>query len=135
MSDGPIMVPITSIQPSQPYIDAARLEGVLSWFDADGSLPDPVPVVHDASLPHDGSRPMLTDGHTRVFAAHLAGHERVPVIEDADWPEMDHETYQISVTWCLEEGISEIGDLVGRVVSSEVFRQSWIDRCEAVGRD
>lgn len=130
----PTSVALASVQPSQLYLDAARLEAMLDWFDFEAPNYDPVPVVTDhdfEGVPAD--RPVLTDGHTRAFLAHLAGHDRLNIVEDPDWPDLDQATYEACVTWCLEADVTEVGDLVGRVVDRDTFLTRWVDRCAAVG--
>ena len=122
--DEPFAVPIADVRPSQLYLDGSKLALVARWFDFDEPNYDPLPVRKI------GERWTLTDGHTRAFAAHLAGAERLRVVRDAD--DLPMATYRQCVEWCEDEGIAEIGDLAGRVVSAERFERKWIARCRAV---
>lgn len=136
MPDTAYEIPITAAQPSQLYIDADRLTRVVSWFDFEAPNYDPIPVVssdHFSAISVD--RPVLTDGHTRAFVALLAGHDTLVVVEDSDWETMDQQTYDACVSWCIEAGITDIGELIGRVVDRETFLEQWVDRCETYGAD
>ncbi len=105
MSDSAYEIPIEAAQPSQLYIDADRLTGVVSWFDFEAPNYEPIPLVssdHFSAI--SGDRSMLTDGHTRAFAAFLAGHDTLVVVEDSDWKTMDQHLYDACVSWCIEAG-------------------------------
>ncbi|MBN1460871.1 MAG: ParB-like nuclease domain-containing protein [Armatimonadetes bacterium] len=118
MSD-PFSLPLCDLQPSQLYISTEKLASVLREFDPNQI--EPVPVRRS------GGDIVMTDGHTRAFAAHLAGCEAVPVVWDED--ELDWEAYEICVQWCKEEGIFWVGDLVGRVLGPADYERLWRGRC------
>lgn len=116
---------VASLQPSQLYIDADRLQGVLEWYDVEASTRQPLPVLElDDDL-------VLPDGHTRAFVAHLTGAESIEVVPDPDRTQLNLDLYRECVGWCRAESVTQIGDLVGRVVSRETFLHRWVDRCEA----
>jgi len=93
----------------------------------DYSIPDHIPPVPIKDL--SGDR-VLTDGHTRAYAAYLAGIEEIPVFQDRD--ELDWQAYRICVGWCKAAGITTIAHLLVKVIFPEADQQLWYDRCEAV---
>jgi hypothetical protein len=107
---------LDKIQPTQLYINSGKLSAVQQAIG-----PEPVPVKKL------NGRIIFTDGHTRAFAAHLAGRKEIEVFWDED--ELDWEAYQICVDWCLEEGIRTIADLNGRVIGAEQYETQWLERC------
>ena len=113
----PFMMALDRIQPSQLYISEAKL----AWVKEDGGLHEPLPVKQLAG------RVVLTDGHTRAFAAWQAGRPEIEVYWDPD--ELDWEAYEICVTWCEAEGIRSVADLAGRVVPPEAYEVIWLQRC------
>lgn len=115
-------MPITKLQPSQIYINREKL--VVLQNEIDFSDPANMPPIPIKEL--DG-RWVMTDGHTRVLAAYLAGNSKVPVVVDED--ELDWEAYRICVGWCQAEGIDSVADLQDRVVSAERYKEVWLDRC------
>lgn len=118
-------VPVDEPHPSQLYIDASRLRSALEWFDCDDPDYDPIPVLRiDDHL-------VLSDGHTRAFLAYLSGAETLQVVPDPDREELNIPLYRECVGWCREESVTEVSDLVGRVVSRETFLEKWVDRCHA----
>ena len=79
---------IVDIQPSQFYISEEKLEQIRRWFKpGDLSGFEAVPVKE-----LDG-QVIFTDGHTRAYAAWLAGLERIPLVWDED--ELDWEAYRL----------------------------------------
>lgn len=120
-----VSVPIDEPQPSQEYIDAARLRTALDWFDFDELAYDPIPVIRLAD------ELVLTDGHTRAFLAFLGGATTLDVIEDPDRRELNIPLYGACVDWCRDASVTRIADLAGRVVSRETFLADWVARCEA----
>ena len=91
-------LPIDKIQPSQLYISDGKLRLVHEWFDPSDNMEfDPIPVKL-----YDGHY-LMTDGHTRIAAAVLAGWETVPVTWDDD--PLDMLAYALCVRWCTEDGI------------------------------
>lgn len=120
----PFSVPIDEVRPSQLYINRVKLSLVTQWFDFADPNYDALPVREV-----DGEW-MLTDGHTRAFVAHLAGAEQLRVVRDtADLP---MGVYRTCLGWCEDEGVTEVGDLAGRVLNADDFEEQWIDRCQAI---
>lgn len=124
----PFLESVDNIQPSQLYISSAKLERVLAYLDvSDVKSMDPIPIRL-----LDG-RPVYTDGHTRAYAASAAGSRLIRVHWDED--ELDWEAYRICVDWCREAGISTIGDLAGRVITTDLYETLWLQRCAEMQRE
>jgi hypothetical protein len=122
------LVPLDEVQPTQLYISAQKLAEVLR--DLDAARPatiEPLPLKRLAG------HVILTDGHTRAFAAFLCGVSEVPAYWDED--ELDWEAYRICVQWCDAEGISSVKDLAGRVVGPRDYQRKWLDRCAEMHRE
>ena len=119
-------LPVDDVRPSQCYLDAERLASVLEWFDFDRPDYDPLPVIRDDVGWY------LTDGHTRAFAAHLAGADELRVVRDPDAEALPLGIYERCLEWCADEGVTAIADLAGRVVSREAFLEGWVRRCHAL---
>lgn len=118
-------VPIEKPQPSQLYIDAAKLRDALEWFDFDDPTYEPLPVLTlDDKI-------VLSDGHTRAFLVYLSGDTTLEVSPEADRQELSIDLYRECVDWCREESIMSISDLAGRVVRHDTFLDKWIARCHA----
>lgn len=123
-----VFVKLDHLQPSQLYISQDKLSSVQTTTDfssPEGIQPFPVKVL--------GGLRVMTDGHTRAFAAFLAGLTSVPTFDDPD--ELDWEAYQICVNWCRAEGIHSVADLVDRVVNAEDYERLWYDRCRVMQAD
>jgi hypothetical protein len=117
----PFTLPLDRPQPSQLYLSQAKFRGVLAWFDPADPSYDPVSVIE---LDDEWT---LIDGHSRAFAAALAGHEDLRVVRDVD--EHPRELYRECVSWCEDAGITSVGDLHGTLVSDEAYEELWLDRC------
>jgi len=116
------LFPIADLQPSQLWISEGKLRLVREWFDpADRTGFDPIPVKRF------NGKTLMTDGHTRAVAAHLAGWDTIPVYWDED--ELDMRAYAMDVVWCDEEGIKSPVDLAGRIVSFKDYERLWRKRC------
>jgi len=116
---------LNELHPSQLYISTAKLAEVLLSFDPAGIEPVPVKRLGDDLV--------MTDGHTRAFAAHLCGATEIATTPDEDG--LDWEAYEVCVRWCKKEGIRWIGDLVGRVVGPDEYEVVWRGRCAAMHRE
>ncbi len=115
-------LPLSSLQPSQLYISEGKLRLVREWFNPDCRDGfDPIPVKRQ-----DG-RTVMTDGHTRAVAAHLAGWQTVPVYWDED--ELDMAAYAMDVCWCDEDGVRNPIDLADRIVPHNEYERLWRKRC------
>lgn len=115
---------LDAIQPSQLYINAAKLATVRMHLDP--FRPSSYRAVPVKQL---GEEVIYTDGHTRAFTVYVKGGNHVK----AYW---EHETlnwrmYRVCVAWCKEVGITTIGDLEGRVISPAKFEKRWIQRCHS----
>jgi len=120
--DKKIMFPLTNLQPSQLCISAGKLRLIMEWFNpADIESFDPIPVkLLDNKI-------LMTDGHTRAIAAHLAGWENVPIYWDE--AELYMRAYAIDIKWCDEENIRSPIDLAGRIVPHKDYERLWRKRC------
>jgi hypothetical protein len=118
-------IQLATLQPSQLYINADKLAYVLQLRDPAPLGPIPVKRL--------GDRIILTDGHTRAFAAYVRGCREVRAVWDDD--ALDWEAYARCVDWCRHEDIRSIADLQDRVVKSEQFETLWLDRCRAMQRE
>ncbi len=117
-------LPIEDVRPTQLYLSAKKLRRVLEWFDFDepnhGSLP---------AFEHDG-RWYLSDGHTRAFAAYLAGAETLRIERDREIREAyDFGLYLECVDWCRDADVESVADLRGRVLEPETYEAQWLERC------
>lgn len=116
------LTPLRSLQPSQLYISREKLTIVQSMNDFSNPMGiSPIPIKD-----LDGLQ-VMTDGHTRAFAAYLAGLVAVPTIPDRD--DLDWEAYRICVGWCQDAKIYCVADLEERVVSPQDYECLWYDRC------
>ena len=116
------MLPISDLQPSQLYISEGNLRLVREWFNPenmDGF--DPIPVKK-----YDG-KTLMTDGHTRAVAAHLAGLDSVPAYWD-DY-ELNIRAYAADIKWFDYEGICSPIDLAKRIVPHKDYERLWRKRC------
>ncbi len=116
---------LAEVQPSQLFISTEKLAAVLRGFDP--SQMEPIPVRRF------GDDVVMTDGHTRAFAAFLCGMGELPVVWDED--ELDLEAYEICVVWCKEDGIHSVADLVGRVIGPAEYDERWRGRCSRMHRE
>ena len=113
---------LDGLTPSQLYISSGKLAMVQEWFDADNLENfDPIPVKRL------GDKIMMTDGHTRAVAAHLAGLSTISAYWDED--ELDMQVYEIFVDWCKEEGIASPIHLASRVISHKDYQELWLKCC------
>lgn len=123
----PRRLPIDAVRPTQLYLSSEKLAGVLDWFEFDAPSYDPLPAFR-----YDGDW-YLADGHTRAFAAALAGAETVRIERDRDVREAhDFEVYLACIEWCADAGVETIHDLHGRVVDPATYETQWIDRCQRI---
>jgi hypothetical protein len=124
MSEGtePFVMRLDEIQPSQLYINRAKLAQV----QAEAGPLGPLPVKRLAG------RVVLTDGHTRALAAWQAGRSEIEVYWDRD--ELDWAAYEICVAWCDEAGLRTVADLALRVVAPEEHKVIWLQRCSRMQR-
>lgn len=112
---------IEEIQPSQLYINKEKLKAVLEALEDDNSRLEPIPIKElDGEL-------VSTDGHTRLLAWIMKGHEEV----ECEWEdlEMSWEAYRICVKWCKDEGIVNAIHLQDRIIENEEYQKLWLDRC------
>ena len=118
-------VNLSDLQPSQLYICLDKLAVVEreTITNCESSF-SPLPVKMIAS------RITLTDGHTRALAARRRGCKSVQVYWDRD--ELDWESYEICVQWCIDANIHSVLDLESRIVTVAQYAELWIERCSAM---
>jgi len=107
-----------------PFVSSVTEYGwrIRDWFDPnDTESFDPIPIKRF------NEKTLMTDGHTRAVAAHLAGYDSVPVYWDED--ELDMRVYAMDINWCDEEGIHSPIDLAGRIVPHKDYERLWRKRC------
>lgn len=117
-----LWMPLSALQPSQLFINEEKLSVLQT--EVDFTDPANIPPIPIRDL--DG-RTVMTDGHTRAFAAYLAGTVKAPVYIDED--DLDWEAYRICVRWCQDAGINTVADLQNRVISPEQYKEVWLDCC------
>lgn len=118
-------LPVDEVHPTQLFLSKAKLVRVFDWFDFDSPNYESLPAFR-----YEGDW-YLSDGHSRAFAAILAGAESVRLREEhAVREQYDFEIYEACIEWCDEAGVDTINDLSGRVVEPETFEKRWIDRCQ-----
>ena len=116
---------LDDLQPSQLYICSDKLAAVERAMErTESAAINPLPVKRL------GPRTVLTDGHTRAFAAFRQGSRSVPACWDTD--DLDWEAYEICVEWCLEEGVRMVADLQTRLVTAEQYEELWLTRCRVM---
>lgn len=121
----PFRVAIDRLQPSQLYISEAKL------LRLDARVgPAHVHRLHPVPVRRVGEMLMLTDGHTRTYAAWRDGQTEVDAVWEED--ELDWEAYAECVAWCRAEGIRSVADLSDRVVSGVDYERLWLDRCRVL---
>ena len=111
---------LLDLQPSQLYINADKLTAVQHRFALNHTI-EPLPVKKLAS------KIVLTDGHTRAFAAFLRGETSLWVYWDDD--PLDWAAYEVCVDWCLAAGIHSVAGLQSRIISTEAYDELWLERC------
>lgn len=120
---GGFLMDIMDIQPSQLYISQSKLQHVYEWFDPEELiLFEPIPIKKL------NGKIIFTDGHTRAYAAYMAGMKQLLVCWDAD--DLDWEAYQKCVDQCNLEHIYNISDMHNRVVNDEQYKLLWNDWCD-----
>ncbi len=121
----PFFMLISEIQPSQLYINRAKLDVLRELDDTlKDHLYEPIPIKR-----LDG-QVIYSDGHTRALAVFLNGGEEVKVIQDSD--ELDWDAYRICVNWCIENGIRTVKDLRERLLEPADYERLWIKRCQQI---
>jgi len=116
------------IQPSQLWVSAEKLAQVQErWPAIDAHAFPPIPIKRL------GGRLVMTDGHTRALAAHLAGLATLRVSWEED--DLDWEAYEICVAWCEVDGVRSAADLKNRVVSQDDYERLWYRRCQAMHQE
>jgi len=120
-------VPVSSIRPSQCYLNAEKVAAVAERVAGATFDPGPLPVYA-----FEGEH-YLTDGHTRAFVAYLTGRKRLRVTYDVNLAaDASLPVYRECIEWCKREGVEAVPDLAGRVVGPETYHAEWIEPCHAI---
>ena len=114
---------LLDLQPSQLYINMDKLTAVQHQFALNHIL-EPLPVKKLAS------KIVLTDGHTRAFAAFLRGETSLLVYWDND--PLDWAAYEVCVQWCLDVNIHTVADFATRIIGTDAYQKLWLDRCRVL---
>lgn len=123
-------VAVAELHPTQLYLSAEKLRGVLEWFDVEDPAYGPLPAFR-----HQGEW-YLADGHSRAFVAWLAGAERMPVERDRTVrTDHDFEVYGQCIRWCAEAGVTGVPGLRGRVHGAAAYERRWVQRCRRAAVD
>jgi hypothetical protein len=126
-------LPVEDIRPTQLLVSAAKYREVIGWLDKEDPEYESLPV-----LELDGTW-YLSDGHTRALALYLTGETELRVERDPAREDLDLALYRECISWCENEGVTAVPDIVGQVVSEEVYRDRWLRRCQRaadrLGRD
>lgn len=119
-------LPLSQLQPTAACLNQARMDLAQDWFDPeDPRCMDPLLVYK-----YQGQW-LLIDGHIRAALAHTAGWNRVPVRPLRG--QVNHAALKQSLTWCRQEGVLNIGDLVWQLCSPEDYQRLWRKRCQRIG--
>ncbi|MFH0765928.1 MAG: hypothetical protein V2A61_05860 [Calditrichota bacterium] len=114
------------LQPSQLYICSEKLEAVQREFRQASHLA----LYWTYPIIKINNRHVLTDRHTHALVAFNQGVKLAIAYLDED--DLDLNAYQVCVSWCLGEGVKEIGDLNARVLPYSEYQEKWIKRCQAI---
>ncbi|MBT3232777.1 MAG: hypothetical protein HN356_08170 [Calditrichaeota bacterium] len=110
------------------YICAEKLSILQSSIEGNSIEEfDPIP------LKQMGTIAVMTDGHTRAYAAHLSGLKQIRAYWDED--ELDWEAYQICLAWCDIKGVTKVSDFENRVIPEVEYEELWIKRCQKMHED
>ena len=114
---------LDKIQPSQLYLNEDKLRSSREKLKTNGiSVFKPIPIKILKN------KYVATDGHHRAFVLWQNGEKKVRV----EWEdeELDWDLYAVCVKWCEDAGIFTIGDLKDKIISNEVYKELWINRCQ-----
>lgn len=121
-------IDILNLQYSQLFLSTEKIKRVESWLTSETFKEAPVTIRW---FPWS-EKPVLLDGHTRVFVASQKGILRVPVLfDDTELEEGLEQLYQACVSWCKEVGIDSISDFSSRILMQEQYEIDWIGRCQS----
>ena len=109
-------VPLLNIQPSQLYINEAKLNRLLTWIQKPEDII--IPIIEE------GNQWISIDGHTRLKAAELLGFSEIYVYLDEYEPYIDDFVY-----FCQKEQKFNIRDLP--IITNEAYQIKWCLFCES----
>lgn len=113
---------------SQIYLNIEKIAGIEKWFD-----PKCMDNFEPLSVRDFGNGVYtLTDGHTRAYVAYKNGVQ-VPVIYDNDdivTCETGMLLYTADIEWCERFGLKNVSCLENRILSGEMYKKLWHQRCD-----
>ena len=119
----------TEIQPSQLYLNAAKLAKVKELYKPISldSLP-PIPIKElDNEI-------IFIDGHHRAYVAVTFGFEKLPVYWESD-ANLNLDLYRVCINWCKSENIVSVLDLRNKIVKNTDFKKLWIKKCSDLKKE
>ncbi len=122
---------LKDLVPNNLYLNGDKLARLreLSSEDFAWNLP---PVTVSAI---DG-RYALIDGHSRAYAAHLLGLDRIRArVQPLDEIDGSAALYRRIHAMALEQGIADITCLADRILDGPAHRMLWVDFCEQLHRE
>lgn len=129
MFDGTKFLSICNLGVSQIYLNEDKLMNISKWMDPnDLSNFEPLPVYDFGN-----GKLTLTDGHSRAFLAYTMGVSEVPCVCDTDdivVSGIGQMLYKNDIVWCERFKICSVMDLKDRIVSSGMYKELWVDRCD-----
>jgi hypothetical protein len=122
MSSVPFRISLAEVQPSQLYINRAKLTPLLAAVRINGLhalAPVPLKVLNGWII--------YTDGHSHALAVWLNGYTEIEAVWEND--PLDWDANQICVDWCLAASIHTVANLTARILEPEAYSRLWLEPC------
>jgi hypothetical protein len=113
----PFLCEVTKIQPSQFYINEAKLDNCKKWITKPDDIFIPIALQDNAII--------SLDGHTRMKAALELGYDSVYVYHD----EYDEGIFRF-VNEAVKRQIRTVADM--KIISNEEYRIKWDGFCDTL---
>ena len=121
-------IAISDLQFSQLFLSEVKIKRIENWLTSKTIEEAPVTIRW---FPWS-KKPVLLDGHTRVFVASQKGMTHVPVLlDDEEIDEALEQLYQACTAWCNEQEINSISAFSTRILSQAQYEIDWIGRCQS----
>ena len=121
-------IAISDLQFSQLFLSEAKIKRIENWLTSKTIEEAPVTIRW---FPWS-EKPVLLDGHTRVFVANQKGMTHVPVLlDDEEIDEALEQLYQACTAWCNEQEINSVSAFSTRILSQAQYEIDWIGRCQS----